>query len=362
MRIVEIVPQLSSGGCERFVVDLSNELAEMGNEVLLLVHHPLDNPLLSFYLPEVSDKVMVKSLNKKMGADWSLSLRIRKEIRKFRPDIVHTHLNGIFYTAFSSLTFKKPLYFHTVHSAAKEEAGPKVNAMVRKLMFKSGRFLPVTISDESLRSFEDYYHRSAAMIFNGRRINFELIKKPQEELSEGRIIVNLARIMTVKRQDLIARICKRLEDEEYKFTMLSVGRNGDQSIIDSINATNCRSFKMLGEKNNPLDYLSAADGYCLMSSYEGMPISLLEAMACECVPVCTPVGGIVNVVKDGVNGILAEDISEEACYNALKRFLELPEEQLIKMKIESRKSFEPFSMKDCATKYVELFEKSLRER
>ena len=45
-------------------------------------------------------------------------------------------------------------------------------------------------------------------------------------------------------------------------------------------------------------YLS--DAFCLTSVYEGLPISLLEAISCGCVPVCTPVGGITEVVHHEV--------------------------------------------------------------
>ena len=71
MKIFEIIPQLSSGGAERFVVDLCNELSK-GHEVTLLVLFPLNKT--SFYLSQVSDKVRIETMNKKAGFD--LPLRI----------------------------------------------------------------------------------------------------------------------------------------------------------------------------------------------------------------------------------------------------------------------------------------------
>lgn len=366
MKIVEIVPQLASGGGERFVVDLCNELAQMGHEVLLIVLHRLDNPLLSFYLPEVDSQVTVKSMNKRKGFDLTLSNRIKREIENFRPDIVHTHLNGIVYTALVALTFRNVTkYFHTVHSSAPEEAGNKLTACVRKQMFRRHCFTPVTISEVSHRSFREFYGLEAPMIFNGRNIPSAL--KPSVSVTneiaslkvypESKIIVNLARIMTVKRQNLIARVCKRLENEGYNFTLLMIGRKGDQEIVDKIERTMCSNVHMLGERSNPLEYLAAADGYCLMSSYEGMPISLIEALGCGAVPICTPVGGIVNVINDGENGFLATDISEDACYIALKRFLDTTPEQLTRLKLAAKISYQPFSMTECASNYITLFNK-----
>ena len=54
------------------------------------------------------------------------------------------------------------------------------------------------------------------------------------------------------------------------------------------------------------------DAYALCSSYEGMPISLIEAIGVGCIPVCTPVGGIVDVVHNGENGFLSDGIGEES--------------------------------------------------
>lgn len=196
------------------------------------------------------------------------------------------------------------------------------------------------------------------MIYNGRNIPENI---PSIDLSEykksssTRIVINVARILEVKRQDLIARVCRRLELEGYDFAMLMIGRMADPKTVSGVEAAGCSCVHLLGELSNPLEYLAAADGYCLMSSFEGMPISLIEAMGCGAVPVCTPVGGIKNVVNDGSNGFLAADLTEDACYEAVRRFLDTPSERLNEMKIAARASYSPFSMHACAEKYIELF-------
>jgi len=123
MRIVEIVPQLASGGGERFVVDLSNELVGMGHQVKLIVFHSLERPELAFYLPELDERVEVESMNKRIGADLGLPFRIYRAVKAYGPDVVHTHLNGIVYSAFSALRPSRVVHCHTVHSAADKEAG-----------------------------------------------------------------------------------------------------------------------------------------------------------------------------------------------------------------------------------------------
>lgn len=367
MRIIEVIPQLSSGGGERFVVDLCNELS-LDNDVKLIVFHPFDTPEKSFYLTQVSSRVSVVSLNKKPGLDYGLISRLRKEILQWNPDVIHSHLRAITYLAPLMLRKGRVVHCHTVHNAAdKEASGFLIGRVVRRWLFKSHRTIPVTISYESHRSFVDFYGMDAPMIFNGRNIptNINVSDYIQEEFrtyrgnTNRRVLINLARFSDVKRQDLIARVCKRLEDEGYDFAMLLIGRTDNDSILHSIRQTGCSKIHILGLRTNPLEYLAMADSYCLMSSYEGMPISLIEALGCGAVPVCTPVGGIVDVVNDGVNGILADSLDEDACYKAIKRFIDLSDTELINMKTEAKKAYAPFSMTDCAKKYTNLFESLL---
>ncbi len=359
MRIVEVVPQLASGGGERFVVDLCNELVHLGHEVRLIVTHSLERPDLAFYLPEVDKRVDVISMNKRPGADLGIPFRLYKAIREFRPDVVHTHLNAILYSWVEVLRADRVVFCHTVHNAAEKEAGPSFfSREMRRLLFKNKRVLPMTISEESRDSFRKFYGMDAHIIYNGRNIP-ENIKgvdfSEYKATPQTRVIINLARIMKVKRQDLIARVCRRLELEGYDFVMLMIGRKADKSVVDVVKAANCSRVYMLGERRNPLAYLTAADGYCLMSEYEGMPISLIEALGCSAVPICTPIGGVKNIINDGINGFLSDDLSEESCYIALKKFLELTPEKLEDMKHASFATYAPYSMSTCANQYVAFF-------
>ena len=73
MKILEIIPTLSSGGGERFVVDLANELSRENNVTLLVFR--LDGNL-SFYLPQVSENVRVILIKKHSGLDLRLFFKV----------------------------------------------------------------------------------------------------------------------------------------------------------------------------------------------------------------------------------------------------------------------------------------------
>jgi teichuronic acid biosynthesis glycosyltransferase TuaC len=64
-------------------------------------------------------------------------------------------------------------------------------------------------------------------------------------------------------------------------------------------------------------YYRTADVFCLASLREGCPNVVLEALASGVPVVATPVGGIPDIIRNGVNGILAEDNTPEAMANAI---------------------------------------------
>lgn len=363
MKIFEIIPQLSSGGAERFTIDLCNELSKK-HEVTLVVLHSVEK--FGFYADELASNVRLVSMDKRMGFDISLLFRLWRLIKKEKPDVVHTHLNGIIYISLSAAINRRVVYCHTVHTTADKEAGSSfVCRGVRRLLFKTKLSIPITISEESHRSFLDFYGIDAPMIDNGRNIpmNLKLSANVVDEFKtyrrsdKTRVLVCLARMYPVKRHTLLAKVTAQLYDEGYDFTVLAIGSTSQTDIVEEVKGLKSDNFYILGERKNPLEYLKAADAYALCSSYEGLPISLIEALGVGAVPVCTPVGGIVNLVHDGENGILAAGLEEDDYYNAMKRFLDLDDEALCAMSKKAKESYAPFSMTECAQKYVSLFEK-----
>ncbi|MBQ3130794.1 MAG: glycosyltransferase [Bacteroidaceae bacterium] len=360
MKIIEYIPQLGSGGGERFTVDLCNELSKH-HEVILCLSHSLEK--YGFYKEEISPRVRVINFNKRNGFDWRLPFRVYKLIRKERPDVVHTHLMSVVYTALSAFLLRKPKYFHTVHNTAKVETDGRIGEKVRRFLFSKRLVTPVTISEDTLRCFKEFYNIDAPLINNGRDIPADLIvtNEVKEEFekyrrtSHTRVIVQLAHVGHQKRQDVMARVADRLMKEGYDFTVLMIGEINERQMVDNIKALNNPKIHLLGGKHNPLEYLKAADAFALTSSFEGLPISLIESMGVGLVPICTPVGGIVNLISDEVNGFLSSDITEESYYTALKRYLDTPTEYLLKMKAEALKTYQPFTMTECARNYEQIF-------
>ncbi len=363
MKILEIIPQLGQGGAERFVVDLSNELSK-SDDVTLVVLHSIDRT--GFFAKEISPKVKLISMNKRMGMDFRLFFRLHKLIRKESPNVVHTHLRAIVYCLLTYLPKPKKIKFiHTVHNDAEKEAGSGISKWCRKFAFLSKRVTPVTISEESRRSFIDFYGITPPMIYNGRPPYKEspLLAKAKDELgklradSDSAMIVNIARISPQKKQLSLARAIDSLNKKGRNVELAIIGRNDDSPITPQLQALNCKQLHLLGTRTNPRDYMKTADAFCLSSVYEGMPITLIECFSVGAIPICTPVGGIINMIDDGKNGILATGTSQEEIEAAILRFLNLTDEERAEMRRNSLASFAKYDMATCAINYKNLMKK-----
>jgi glycosyltransferase involved in cell wall biosynthesis len=80
-----------------------------------------------------------------------------------------------------------------------------------------------------------------------------------------------------------------------------------------------------GHVSNVADYLKAADLFVLPSLQEGMPNTLLEAMACGLPSVATRIGGVVDIVRDGENGLLVDPGDAAGISAAITKLLGDPE-------------------------------------
>ncbi|MBN2711060.1 MAG: glycosyltransferase family 4 protein [Planctomycetes bacterium] len=83
-------------------------------------------------------------------------------------------------------------------------------------------------------------------------------------------------------------------------------RESLERMVNEKNLADRVSFVGEVNRDDVPDWLKASDIFALTSRNEGRPNSLIEAMACGLPPVCTPVGGVNDVIRDRENGILAE--------------------------------------------------------
>ena len=100
--------------------------------------------------------------------------------------------------------------------------------------------------------------------------------------------------------------------------------------------------------------LAAAHAFVLPSHTEGLPMSLLEAMAWGLAPICTPVGSIPEYVVDGANGILIAPGSVPQLTAAIEKLVS-QEEQRIQMGRLARATVEPLCVKQYSNRMCAVY-------
>jgi glycosyltransferase involved in cell wall biosynthesis len=128
----------------------------------------------------------------------------------------------------------------------------------------------------------------------------------------GPLVIAVGRLEPEKRYDLLVRAIGSLLARFPSMRCLLVGdgrcRAELAALADSLDIAH--AVKLAGARDDVPDLLGAADTFVLSSSREGLPVSLLEAMAAGKAIVSTAVGGIPETIRDRENGLLVppEDV------------------------------------------------------
>ena len=105
--------------------------------------------------------------------------------------------------------------------------------------------------------------------------------------------------------------------------------------------------------------LGAMDVFAMSSLVEGIPIAVLEAMACGLPVVCPRVGGLPELVDDGQNGKLTEPRSVRGLAESFAFYAAHPEERLAQGSRGRRRAEERYSLDAVIDTYLRLYDTTL---
>ena len=351
MKIVQLVFHLGPGGAEKFVTDLSNELAARGHDVLVLMLRDRTRPEYAFNLPFLSEQVRVRSLGLPTGFHPGQIRQVCHVLDEEKPEVVHGHLGVMPFIYAYSLKHKEIRFIHTLHSIPTFDTRHPLFRRLASFFYRRS-ITPVVISPICAKLFRETYGFDATLIGNGRALPPEsgaYAQVRQEAAKMQRpVFVHVARCAPEKNQAMLLDAFRQLEEEGTAFTLLVIGSGFDRPEWSSRADDRIR---FLGARDNVCDYLRQADAFCLTSLVEGSPISLIEALACGVTPVCTPAGGIPDIISDGQTGYLSRGFDTGSYLEALRAFLQrpIPRENLILRYVSE------FTMPVCAARYLNLY-------
>ncbi len=176
--------------------------------------------------------------------------------------------------------------------------------------------------------------------------------------NSSKIIIFFGRIDESKGLTEIAESCRILKEEGFDFQFKCYGTGIRKEFFVK------KMKEVLGEKfsyegivsgDAKRKALGEADIFLLPSYFEGLPVSMLEAMAAKCLVVGSNVGSIKNVIENGKNGFLVEPRNIEQIAQKLKLLLS-ENEDLKDVKNNARKTVvERFLMRDYVVKLEKIY-------
>src|SRR3954447_2458303 len=172
----------------------------------------------------------------------------------------------------------------------------------------------LAVSDEVRASMPPRLARRTEVVIHG--VDVDAIAGRRGERDEARaelgvghdwlLVATVANLRTQKDYPTMLTAARRLADTGEPVRFVSVGQG---PLAGQLEAERDRlglgeRFRFLGYREDPVRVLVAADVFCLSSRFEGLPISMLEAMAAGLPVVATRVGGVPTVITDGREGRL----------------------------------------------------------
>jgi glycosyltransferase involved in cell wall biosynthesis len=278
--------------------------------------------------------------------------KIKKLIKEFKPDIVHTHASKAGTLGrLAAYSCGVPVIVHTFHGHVFHSYFGKLKTtfyknIERYLARKSTAI--IAISEIQKEELVKEHRITKAEKVHIIPLGFDLSKfqENQEEkrkafrkeynLDEDEIaIVIIGRLVPVKNHQLFLEALKNVSNKSNKKIRAFIVGDGEsrQSIelkakelnIPFIDGTKSKEKSVLTFTSwikNVDNVLAGSDIVALTSFNEGTPVSLIEAQAAGKAIVTTNVGGIENVVKPGVTALLADNNNLEQFTNQLLRLIE----------------------------------------
>lgn len=363
MKILQIVFSLAFGGAERFVVDLSNELAKNHDVTVLALKDEKCLPFFTFYKFALSSNVKYDNLGLPLQASVSAQYKIYKYIKKHRPDVVHMHTENMpkFCFLANLLLGKKIKFVQTIHNDVHEKYN---NFMYHFVYYTLGKYKLIRFAALSQTNYLDlcklYPSLLSTCIVNGRAPilptdNYDSVKKEvaSYKVNENTVVVlHVARCCEQKNQKLLVAGFNELIKRGKNAILIIIGGEFEKERGQVLQQMACDRIFFLGTKENVADYMLNSDIFTLSSKYEGMPISLLEAMLSGLPMVSTPVCGAIDVIN-GRNGVLSKDYSLEGYVEALEKVVD----NLATYKTAASLMVKdcPYTIDVCAKKYIDFY-------
>jgi glycosyltransferase involved in cell wall biosynthesis len=307
IKILFIVEAMG-GGIFTYIVDLANELCKTYDMYIAYgIRNQTPKDYMSYFNPSIH-MIYIESFTREInpGKDIKAFRDVRKVVAQVRPDIVHLHSSKAGVIGRMALNGEKVPLFYTPHgySFLMQNYKPMKRKIFKTIETICAKRHCTTIScspgehEETLK-----LTKRAKYVNNGINVSdLEKLLKQVERKDHAFTVFTLGRITYQKNPVLFNQIAEKLPN--VKFVWI-----GDGELRDQLNAPNIQITGWLDRKQ-ALSISVNADIFLLTSLWEGLPMSLLEAMYMKKLCVVSDVIGNHDVIHNGKNGFVCRTVDE----------------------------------------------------
>jgi glycosyltransferase involved in cell wall biosynthesis len=367
MRRVKVLQLISSAGyygAENMLLNLCASQEQSGCENSLLLFYNVHVPNVEFYERARRRGLSVRMVHCNGRADWRAVKQIEEYIQEDEVDLVHTHgYKADLYGYLAAWRCHKPvvatchnwvggtaalgIYNHLDRMALK-----KFNALAAVSDAVAHRLLAFGVPAEKIKT-----------IANGIDVKAFECAQPLPPLQDaGSTVVGMvARLDLQKGFEYLLRAARELCQMFPGLRIVIAGEGPDRSAIEEmIEQYGLQSSVVLaGQQSNMPAVYAAMDIFVLPSLNEGLPMTVLEAMAASKPVIATRVGAIPSVIQDGENGLLVAPKDPEGLRNAIASLLNDPERRRRLGDQAHAWVSQNYTSEGMAVKYREMYEEVL---
>src|SRR3989344_4859122 len=347
-KILYVITQAEMGGAQRYLYDLATSFEAQNYDISVAIGQSQDKSLIyllrSKNLPVYELKRLVRAISP-INDFWAI-FELRKLYQKIKPDIIH--LNSTKAGIIGSLanhTITKISYkvIYTAHGWVFNEPMSKIKKWLywglEKITSRpKDKIICVSAFDyQTAIKYKIAGTKKLITIHNGldtdtleflpkeEALN-KLISNFKFQISNSSIIIGtIANFYKTKGLEYLIGSTKILiSNSQYPIFLIIIGdgelRPQLEELIKKYDLEN--NIILAGRQENASQYLKAFDIYVSSSVKEGLPYSILEAMAAELPIITTAVGGVPEMIKDNDNGLLIEPKNYKILAEKIKYLIE----------------------------------------
>jgi len=358
INLLFVLIQLNPGGSEKIVLELARNLdrSKFNIHLAFFLNGPLERNF-----KEICQGVF--RIPKKNGFDLFAMLKLSKIIQNNHIDVINAHHYMPFvYSYLGTKVLHKKKLIYTEHSVPEVELvlGGKHKHLFSLMLRNTDGVVGVSkeIAETLKKSFPRYSERIQSIV-NGLDVDRFAISVDRNKLRSKWgilpvhfVIGNIANFRNVKNHACLIRAFSRLSNIYPYIRLVLAGKgypedkeNSEEEVRYLIEKFNLQDRVILtGFQEDIPNILHIFDVFCLPSFSEGLPGSILEAMAASVPVVGSNVRGIKEVIDHGNTGLLFRTDDDKGLADLM--------EKLIKdLKLRNRLSKNGFSF---VTKYHSL--------